>query len=246
MEAATHPGVLLLDQLGGNDLTNDTSAPGAQWSTVTYKEAAMSADTTGNVIDDLHFVAEVGMDADFPGKSSGSQKNYSIGAWFYFTTLPTSGNKMGLWAQWHTLGWESYRCYAHHDGTDASIRLEHSLAGGDENDTHASALQTGRWYHITVTYDDSDYSYRIRIWDDTAGAILGSDKTGTFSGVYSTYAGNGFVTGTITNNGGSQLVGYFDEMFVFNDELTTDEIDQIRGGTFGSTASGQVMPVVFN
>jgi hypothetical protein len=37
----------------------------------------------------------------------------------------------------------------------------------------------GRWYHISATFDDATHTGTIRIWDDTAGAILGTDAKKT-------------------------------------------------------------------
>ncbi|MBE3144107.1 MAG: hypothetical protein IMZ61_09325, partial [Planctomycetes bacterium] len=86
----------------------------------------------------------------------------------------------------------------------------------------------------------SDRSYRVRIWDDFAGAILGTDKTGIspvniFVGtgtIYRGYAAAAF-----------DMLGHVDEMVVFDDILTPGEIDEIRAGTYGA-AAGIVKKIV--
>jgi hypothetical protein len=90
----------------------------------------------------------------------------------------------------------------------------------------------GKWYHVVVTYKDSDRSYRINIWSaDTAIVLV--DKTGTLT--HNISVGNADVylgqrQGLPANR---YLDGLLDEMVVFNDALTPDNIAKIRAGTYG-------------
>jgi hypothetical protein len=85
---------------------------------------------------------------------------------------------------------------------------------------------------VAFTYQDADKSIRVRVWDDTAGKLLYD------------YVGKTSAPMTITNAplvlGGLPLMssfydGLLDEVVVFKDILTTDEIDQIRQGRYGPT-----------
>jgi hypothetical protein len=107
-----------------------------------------------------------------------------------------------------------------------------------ETISHATAMSTGVWYHVGCTFDNSDKSYRIRVWDDNASTILGSDKTGTATNNINVE--DGFLVIGDTWGGSPLLDGQLDEIVVFKDILTADEIDQIRGGTYGASA-GQLI-----
>lgn len=83
-------------------------------------------------------------------------------------------------------------------------------------------IAVGKWYHVVVTYRDSDRSYRFSIWSAEAGAVL-VDRTGTLTN-------NVVVTDADIGLGARQdleanrfLDGLLDEMVVFNDVLTPDE-----------------------
>ena len=93
-------------------------------------------------------------------------------------------------------------------------------------------IAVGKWYHVVVTYRDNDRSYRFSIWSAEAGVVL-VDRTGTLTN-------NIVVTDADICLGARQdleanrfLDGLLDEMVVFNDVLTTDDIAKIRAATFG-------------
>jgi hypothetical protein len=72
-------------------------------------------------------------------------------------------------------------------------------------------LATNTWYHVGVTYDDSDKSYRIRLYDGSSESV--SHKTGT-------------TTNNINVEDGPATVGRFYGSDGYWDGL----IDQIREG----------------
>ncbi len=99
---------------------------------------------------------------------------------------------------------------------------------------HDGIVQQGRWYHVGVTFDNVSKAYRIRIWDATADAVLGADKTGTTVHNVTIDTGEvrlGHSAGLTRLN--YNLDGLLDEFVVFNDILTPAEIDKIRQGTYG-------------
>jgi len=65
----------------------------------------------------------------------------------------------------------------------------------------------------------------VRIWDNTAKAILGTDLVKMFSQNMS------FTNAPVTIGG--SMDGLIDEMVVFNDILTVAEMDKIRQATYG-------------
>ena len=94
------------------------------------------------------------------------------------------------------------------------------------------AVQAGRWYHVAATWRNSDKSYRLRVWDDTAGTV--TEITG--NGSYSTdTTGAAWEVGRMTgwNGPGSCFDGLIDELVVCKDILSATEIDLIRQGSYG-------------
>jgi hypothetical protein len=91
-------------------------------------------------------------------------------------------------------------------------------------------ITTGRWYHLAVTFDNTNRAYHIRAWDDQAAALLG-DATGTTDD-YVTI--NTLPVRLGANASASRTFnGRLDEVVVFNDLLTSTQVDQIRQGTYG-------------
>jgi len=82
----------------------------------------------------------------------------------------------------------------------------------------------GQWYHVGATYQDSDKSWHIRIYDANTGAV--ADTTGNMTNNIN-IEDSGV---TLGNNYISQRFdGLIDEMVIFNDILSSQEIDDIRG-----------------
>jgi hypothetical protein len=109
-------------------------------------------------------------------------------------------------------------------------RVSLELGTGDgttyEGGQHSSQLSLDIWYFICASYDDSTRAYRIRIWDDNAGAILGTDKTGTISSTL--YVGSKPVSIGSGYSGYHYFDGRLDKMMVFNNSLNTTYMDEVR------------------
>lgn len=107
--------------------------------------------------------------------------------------------------------------------------------GGISWFTHDSSLTENKWYHVGITFDGDNgpnFAYRIRIWDDEAGAILGVDKTGTTTTVLLP-SDSALYIGTLGESPSlREHRGFIDEVVFFKDVLTVDEIDAIRAGTY--------------
>ena len=219
----------LADSKGGNTLTNS----GVDEDTSDYKQGSCSAGLIRFNSDYLD-ITNANLDSGFPLKSGESNKTFSLAFWVKFDAINVGQNIIGFPPSGS--GLLSFLVTLNEFGTDGKLYLHLSSNGTSWTESlfHATALTTGRWYHVGITYDNSDYSVRIRIWDDTAGAIHGTDKTSTEDDIS---IGAGILTlswSTLT----SALGGNLDEMVVFNDVLTTDEIDAIRAGTYGDEAPG--------
>jgi hypothetical protein len=91
-------------------------------------------------------------------------------------------------------------------------------------------LAVNHWYHVAFTYRDADLSYHVRIWDATAG-VLAYDVVGTAKGRLAVNSGP-VVLGNLPLEE-RYFDGWLDEVVLFNDILTTAEIDLIRQGAYG-------------
>jgi hypothetical protein len=220
-------GALGTDSSGkGNTLTETDVA-----SSAACQEGSASCDFSGT--NDEMSRADADLTANFPFKNGTTNKTVTVCFWFIADALPGSGSYRGLWGKYiTTTGKRSINIGI--KGKSSTQVIVFTLApdpavAGTEKE-HGSDLATGTWYHVGVTYDNSGRSYRIRIWDDTAGAILGSDATGTF-------AADPAVTDAQLeianyNGGGLGLDGRMDDIVVFNRALGTNEIDEIRSQTY--------------
>ena len=226
-------GALVTDSKGGNTL-EALGTPVVD--TENYKEGAASVELPS--IGDFLRIADADLDAGFPLKNGDTTKDFSLCAWAYLTTQPANSRTVYRKKGTNTM---SLQVIFYWSDPNIVLRLALSSNGTawTNNYNHASGMSLNQWYHIGVTYDGGDYSYRLRVWDESAQQILGTDLVGT--GI-DPFVGNGEVT--LSANDVSTFwnwIGNLDEVVVFNDVLTVNEIDQIRAGTYG--AGGNVVPL---
>jgi hypothetical protein len=123
----------------------------------------------------------------------------------------------------------------HTSGTSYYLHMHIGTTGGTAEELKAHApvqIFAGRWYHLGATYDDSDKSYRMRLYDATTDSV--TESTGNFFGNIS-ITSTDVLIGAYLRGGipAFSWPGLIDEVAVFNDVLTTAEIDKIRQGTYG-------------
>ena len=220
-------GALTVDSIGTNTLTA-VGVPTAD--TSIYKEGGASV----NYNSTYHGIFDADLDTGFPLKNGDTNKKISVCFWVRFTNLPGTGLQTYLFSKWKVANQRSILIQCYNDGASSRFYLSIGSDAGDEFVDHGSALSAEVWYHIGVTYQDSDKSYKIRIWDDNAGALLGGAEV------------SGNTTNDIRVSTDPVRIAYpspydwqgkIDEMVVFNRILTSDEIDQIRAGTYGAGLS---------
>lgn len=225
-------GALGTDSSGnGNTLTETGVA-----SSATCQEGAASCDFSGST--DEMSLTDSGLSANFPFKSGTANKEGTFCFWFRADALPGSGNYRGLIGKYITTT-NKRSINVGLKGVSASVQsvlltvaYDASTAGVEK--VHGSDLATGVWYHVGVTYKDSDRSFRIRIWDAGAAALLGSDLTGTFASAMA--LSDAQVEVANYNAGGAGFDGLMDDIVVFSRALSADEIDEVRAQTFDVAA----------
>ena len=220
-------GALTIDSKGENILTN----AGVNSNIESYKEGFGSAQFGA---DSRLYINDGDLDTGFPLKNGDTNKKLTLCTWLYMDTAPSAAaaNDSIIFMK-YAANKCSIKITLNTTVTSTYLTVYIS-AGGVTYETsyyHATPLVIGRWYHIAITYQASDGAYRIRIYDATAAAIHGSDKTGTLGNVYVGTAPIfiGYLYNSLRNH---SLYGKLDEMIMFNRVLTTDEIDDIRTNTF--------------
>jgi hypothetical protein len=207
----------ILDVLGNNNLTDGAA--------ITYpataKEGSYSAKFDGT---DMASIADASLSEDFPLTNGGDEMDFSATFWMRVDSWPPNSyvdaaiSKTGSFI----IGPLLLSSVPHVAGYYYS-------GGGLRGFYHNSVIALGTWYHVGITWDrqGTNTVYRIRVFDADAGAILGTDKTGTDYGKPIDVTANAFILGN------AQFDGLLDEVAVFNDILTIPEIDMIRQGTYG-------------
>jgi len=211
------------DNIGTNTLTNAH----VMLQTADYREGSACGQWVTHQ-DSLMVIEDPNLSADFPTKQTDTSVQMSVCTWMKLESFGTTWRGIINKA---SLGNTSWMLRVQRD---AYKQLE--LAIGNSGGTtywskrFAPSLVVQRWYHVGFTYNDTDRSYRVRVWDDTTGTIH-LDNTGTVPKNI-VVTGSPVVIGDLFE-GGHTLDGYLDELVVFNDILTPNEIDQIRQGTYG-------------
>ena len=228
---STSDSIYFLDESGNSNHLNGTGAYFSA-SSAQYKEGSYSMRNTND-----WYVIErpnATLSAKFPGKSGTTNRNVSTCCWIYgninvvaydwlLAVYDFTGNKQS---------WSVY--------IDASGNVNFGIGynGGASFESYANtgvALGDTKWYHIGTSYNGTTGAVIIRVWDDTGSTVY--NATTTFSETMNIEdAGFALFGYTTQSNSGHGYEGYMDEVVVFNDVLTTDEIDQIRLGTYGATA----------
>jgi len=213
-------GALTADSSGkGNTLTNSGVTAG----TDDFREGsacgAWSAAASASMQIDSGDLSE-----GYPFRPGSDNRVLSICLWMKLASLPGPASYFYAYVKWLSV-W----VLVYNDGAGVHIALVSWYNGGGNYQIvlHESSLSAGRWYHVGVTYDGDAGDYRIRVWDDGAGEVLGSDKVGAFANVPDVDVNNVAI--------GYAYDGLLDDYLVFSRVLSIAEIDGIRGQTFGAS-----------
>jgi len=207
-------GALGTDSVGSNNL----ATYGVVADTTNYKEGSSS----GHFTSDKANISDSALSAGFPFKTGDTNKKITVTFWLRLDTTDGFG-----YCYSKSLDANGDKVIAiFNAGGKIIVDLGYGTGTQFESISHDSYLSTNKWYFVAVTYDDSTKSYRIRIWDDSAQQILGTDKTGTTTN--NIYLNNGPIVLGTTPVGYHNLYGDLDKMMVFNNTLTTTQIDEVR------------------
>ena len=217
-------GALGSDSVG----TNHLSVRGPQANTSDFIEGQASAEFPGGTA--RLSCGDSSLDAGFPMKSDGINKDITTIQWIKFSELGPHVNE--FWGKYKD-GNVVYRLSVHNDGR---VRISSGYEGGfvnQEADWFPTPVEPDRWYFIASTYQYSDRSYRLQIYDYTAGDFLDDDLTGNFEyDIVVGDPGDGYFTLSFASESFS-FRGLMDACIVFNRALSVQELEDIRLGMFG-------------
>ena len=236
---ANDPDVVALYRFESGALTTDSSGNGNTLTdintvaedTTNEKEGACCADFTKANYEVL-YCTDANLSSNFPLKSGTSNKKFTISAWIRLKSVDPAGTYYGIFSK-HGYGLSSFWM-----GFNGNEKLMFVLGynNGDSEEVssrHATALSTNTWYHVTVSYDDSDKSYAIRV-RDADGSVVGTDLTGNTTNNINVE--NGIMgIGAVNYSGGTWIHcfdGLIDELVVFKRVLTADEVTDIAKGQY--------------
>ena len=229
-------GALTTDSKGGNTLTNRN--------TVTQSVDVKQGDRSGEfeqANDESLSIVDANLDAGFPLKNGDAVKKIALCKWVKFQSFTEGDDR--LFTKWGS-GKRSIFLYAVNDSGN-KLRFLLGYNNGDSTETvttFGTAFATGIWYHIGFTYQDSDKSFKIRIWDDNASALLGgAEETGNSTNNMNIEDAEMYLGAAAIGNAVGTHDGLMDEVVVFKDILSSAEIDEIRAGTYGAAAGHNVV-----
>lgn len=221
------------DGKGNNDLT-DVNTP--QFST-TKKVGSKSGEFTSSAPPHQYvYCADASLDTGFPFKNGEDERKISGCFWIQWYGL---SNYSGILLKGERSTKYSFMLYK----TDTHLcRLNIGTGTGDTNAdlcTFGTAFTTGVWYHVEFAYNGTTGAYVLRIWDDTAGNWLDTDESGTGATGMNIEDGPLILASFTTQANELKLQArcYLDEVVLFNDTLSTDEMNAIRGGTYTGPSS---------
>jgi len=222
-------GQLGTDSVGTNMLINY----GVQANTTDYQEGASAGEFLASQGDWMS-IDDDDLSAAFPTRSDDSDVEMSICFWMKPRTFAYENTVISKYLI--STDDRSWRIYVGNFGVSTGVLYIGLGTGvGATFNTYTfdapdQRLSVNHWYHVAFTYRDADLSYHVRIWDATAG-VLAYDVVGTAKGRLAVNSGP-VVLGNLPLEE-RYFDGWLDEVVLFNDILTTTEIDLIRQGAYG-------------
>ena len=168
------------------------------------------------------------------GNGAGSNQKYTLSAWIHPTQLNHAGG--GNFPRIFDFGTQDVALLINSSGRLIfNNRFENGQA---EFNTATNTIQINRWYHVAVTYDANSPTNTPVFYVN--GEVVAIDNAVPSSGGNSGIAGsNCFIGGRPT--GGRYFKGFMDELSVWNDVLTVNEVKEIYNGSGGVIFDGTTL-----
>ncbi|RZJ33045.1 MAG: T9SS type A sorting domain-containing protein, partial [Flavobacterium sp.] len=117
-----------------------------------------------------------------------------------------------------------------------------ATAVGGVTTSYATPLSANRWYHVCAVYDGSDAAQKLKIYVN--GRLENFNNSSTLSGTLAASATK-FTIGKSPNSSSQYLNASIDEIRVFNNALTTDQIQKMVYQEIkqnGTAIRGEIVP----
>ncbi len=216
------------DSKGGNNLT-EINTP--TYDAATKKEGTHAIDFERGS-NEYCTITDGNLDANFPGKNGTGEQSFSICAWVRLESLASDyGQYLSIVAKYES-GLRSYVITLNPNDDKVNLTIGYNAGANYTSDGFGTACVINRWYHIAITYNAADNGMKIRIWDDTAGALLDANATETAGGNMSPDTAP-LEIGRYWGSDTRCLDGKMDEVVMFKSALSDADIDAIRNGVYG-------------
>ena len=222
-------GALTTDSKGTNTLTS----VGTPYATIiTYQEGHASVQLKA-AEGDYFSITNANLNAGFPGKNGDVNKKFTVTCWIALESLPGTGDPDYGYRFIANIGETGKFSWCITTNENAGSHYPSLRLGYDNGNSWEDILATGpvlqilHWYHIGITFQDLDKAYKIRVWDGSNVTETTGNSTNNIN-----IENSSFVIGRVPEGLNGRWDGMIDELVIFNDILTSDEIDYIRQGTY--------------
>jgi len=170
----------------------------------------------------------------FPFSGPTAPKTISIAFWMKLSSLPPAGQTRDPISKADDVKGVITFTTMVGDGGSVGFFIGTPTSQKYEDVWTPPAVVTGKWYHVVITYQDSDRSYRLNVWSEESGTVV-ANNTGTMKSNITVSDADVYL-GTRQGLPATRFFdGLLDEMVIFKDVLTPDEMAQIRTGTYGKS-----------
>lgn len=228
-------GALKVDSKGTNDFTTGNAADS---DTGDFMEGSACANFEASN-SDYYYIADADTSDDFPFKDGTSNNKISVCFWFKQESGYTSAGYV-LAKYIAAAGGRSWGvCFT--NTNQLAWYIGYNSGGSFETLNSNWGAETGKWYHVGMTYDGDTKYWTIYVWNATDD-VEAVDAAGIGKQTMHINAVN--ISLGKRYDGSIYYDGRIDELVIFNDILTQDEIDAISMGTYGSRARSQAIFVM--
>jgi hypothetical protein len=235
------------DSVGSNDVTGLVER---NMETTYFREGSQATSfTSASPGPDYWTLTEANMDADFPLKSGGAETNISVVFWVRPTALNSTADRWKTMISKWTAGNDrrSLLIYIHNNGGTHQFRVSIGHTNGTDTEGKtltAITVATDKWYHVGFTYQSSDKAFRLRVYDEDADTVY--ETTGTYTNTMSITLAPFLIGAHCCPTSDYYFDGYIDEVAVFKDILSAQEIDDIRNNVFNVQAGGAQFKISYD
>ncbi len=216
------PGAVAADAKGWNDLEYYEKCQLGR--TARHGTGSARFDSLQMTVNGLS-IPDASLSADFPLKAGTSNGKISLAFWVCPMGVPTNEHLVSKYNVAN--GKRSFAVYLDSNFKPLIYLGYNNGASYETLGPVNVALAENRWYFILATYDSSDKSYRLRVYDETADTT--TEVTGNSTNAIN-IGDAAFCVGRRDGDYSSDFGGQIDYLSVFKSILSASDGDDIRTG----------------